>query len=301
MATDSRCKFWFGTEERMNWFPTPLQGADSSPIGWATDATLLNGGGSADHSWGSHKRYSYEWPQSSSPEVAQRMKSYRDGSYGRGLLYFIDPFTFRTNVLPASLAAPGVAVGSDAPSLVYDLEPQSVLVSGGETLDLPVSAAYYNLASTLVQTQATADSSTFIPIPTGMTLHVGAFYAFTGTGGIFATPVNLNGTLGTPVKLTTIANSSTSVVSNTFTGIKGIRIWAGRTTNVASSITATAMIARLVETGKPAPSQGPWIGGQGHSGCRFSGTPTYVSNSPIDGGRIGFAASFIEVGSWIYG
>lgn len=301
MALNTRRCFWFGTEDRADWFPTPLQGADSSPTGWSTDATLLNGGGTADHSWGSHKRYSYEWPQSSSPEVAQKMKSYRDGSYGRGLIYFIDPLTFKGNILPASLAAPGMAVGSEAPTLVYDLEPQAVVVSGGENLDLPVNAAYYNLSSTPVQAQATLDSSTFIPIPTGMTLHLGAFYSFTGTGGIFATPVNLNGTLGTPVKLTAIANSSATVVADTFTGIKGVRIWMGRTTAVTSSVTATALIGRLVETGQAAPSQGPWIGGQGHSGCRFSGTPTYVSNSPIEGGRIGFAASFIEVGSWIYG
>lgn len=44
-----------------------------------------------------------------------------------------------------------------------------------------------------------------------------------------------------------------------------------------------------------------WVGGQGHSGARFSGTPTYVTNSPINGGRIGFAATFTEVGSWVYG
>lgn len=301
MAIDTRRCFWFGTEERADFFPTPLQGADASPTGWSTDATLLNGGGSADHSWGSHKRYSFEWPQSSSPEVAQKMKSYRDGSYGRGLLYFIDPLSFKGNILPAVLAAPGMAVDSEAPSLIYDLEPQPVSISGGEALDLPVTGAYYNLGATAVQTQATPDSSTFIPIPTGMTLHVGAFYSFTGTAGIFATPVNLNGTLGTPVKLTDLSSSSTSVVSNSFVGVKGVRIWAGRTSNVASTLTANAMIARLVETGKPAPSQGPWIGGQGHSGCRFSGVPTYVINSPIEGGRIGFAASFIEVGSWVYG
>lgn len=285
----------------MLWFPTPIQGADSSPEAWSADGTLLNGGGWATHSWGSHKRYSYEWPQSSSPEVAQKMKSYRDGTYGRGPLYFIDPSTFTTNVLPASLASPSMAIDSEAPSLVYDLEPESVVTSGGEALDLPVASAYYNLSSTAVRTQATADSSTFIPIPTGMTLHVGAFYSFTGTGGIFATPVNLNGTLGTPVKLTTLANSSTSVVSNSFSGVKGVRIWVGRTTAVTSSVTATALISRLVETGKPAPSQGPWIGGQGHSGCRFLGTPTYITNSTHWGGRIGFAASFVEVGSWIYG
>lgn len=48
-------------------------------------------------------------------------------------------------------------------------------------------------------------------------------------------------------------------------------------------------------------SAGPWIGGQGHSGCRFATTPSYVTNSGYAGGRIGFAASFTEVGDWVFG
>lgn len=48
-------------------------------------------------------------------------------------------------------------------------------------------------------------------------------------------------------------------------------------------------------------SSGPWIGGQGHSGCRFANTPSYVTNSGYAGGRIGFAASFTEVGDWVFG
>src|SRR5690606_3795009 len=84
----SRCGLWFGTEQHAGWFPTPLSGADSSPVGWGADGTHLNGGGWAMGSWNSHKRYTYEWGQSSSREVAQLLKSYRDGTYGRGLLYF---------------------------------------------------------------------------------------------------------------------------------------------------------------------------------------------------------------------
>ena len=47
--------------------------------------------------------------------------------------------------------------------------------------------------------------------------------------------------------------------------------------------------------------RGPWIGGMGHSGCRFAGKPTYVGNTGVGGGQVSFAATFVGVGSWIHG
>lgn len=491
-------------------FPTPLQGADSSPSAWGVDGTLLNGGGYGFNSFGSHKRYTYEWPQSSSPETAQMMKSYRDGTYGRGLLYFLEPGIYRTNILPAHWADPSMSLNSEAPSLVYGVGPIAVATSGGEDLALPISSAQYDLSTTPAQTIPTPDSSVFIPVPEGHTLFLGAFYSGTGTGGVFATPVNSNGTLGTAVRLTEKPNSDTTAVTDRFSGdIRGVRLWIGRLDSTPSSVTIAAMAGRLIEseyavgftpwteearnlqpnpsfettiglynaglnctiarttgsstvgsyaleqtvtatgrsyvwesgptTGVPvtagltyyvsaafralvglrpmdigivfrdaagavpwpssygpavtpavigggyrvshsavapvgavrmqivlrsntavvgdiykwdaimqsssnvpyidgsmvAPDEytqyrwlgtvgnsasvkevrtqignpakqaklvaGPWIGGQGHSGCRFAGTPSYVTNSPIEGGRVGFAASFIETGSWTYG
>lgn len=309
MAIDKRRCFWFGTEERAGWFATPLQGAESSPSAWGVDGTLLNGGGYAFNSFASHKRYTYEWPQSSSPETAQMMKSYRDGTYGRGLLYFLEPGIYRTNILPASWADPSMALNNEAPSLVYGTDPRPTPTSGGDALNLPIVSATYDLSSAEAKGTPTPDSSLFLPVPTGHTLLLGAFYSSTGSGGVFATPVNGNGTLGDTVKLTEKSNSDADVVTDQFSGdIRGVRIWVSRTDGTASSVTIAAMSGRLIETtdvSSPAKlakiSAGPWIGGQGHSGCRFLGTPSYVSNSPIEGGRVGFAASFAEVGSWVYG
>lgn len=309
MAVNSRCAFWFGTEERAGWFATPLRGADSSPSSWGVDGTLLSGGGYGFHAFGSHKRYTYEWPQSSSPQVAQMMKSYRDGTYGRGLLYFLEPGIYKTNVLPATWADPSMAINHEGPSLVYGQDPIGPPTSGGFNLGLPVVSAQYDLSSVTPRTAPTPDSSVFIPIPTNHTLILGAFYSATGTAGVFATPINDNGTLGATVRLTEKDNSESTVVTDEFSGnIRGVRIWIGRGDSTESTITLTAMIGRLIETsdmGNPAKvaliSAGPWIGGQGHSGCRFLGTPSYVNNGPVEGGRVGFAASFVEVGSWVYG
>ena len=301
MAVSSRRKaFWFGTEERMDWFASPLQGADSSPEGWGVSGTLLNGGGYGYNSWGTHKNFTYEWPESSSPEVAQMMKSYRDGTYGRGLLYFIEPMTYTTNILPALWADPSLAVGGESPSIVPGVQPTAVPTSGWETNGLPVKSAYFS--SVPYSPTVDTDRTVFVPIPEGYTLYLGAFYS--GANSIFAVPVVANGGTLAPVALTQLANDSDVVVHDTFSGVKGVRLWVNG--NAGGGTTVTALIARLIKTGS-SPSaverlkRGPWVGGQGHSGARFMGAPSYVTNSPIAGGRVGFAASLKEVGSWEFG
>lgn len=258
MPLDTRRCFWFGTEERAGFISTPLKGADSSPSAWGVDGTLLNGGGYAFNSFGSHKRYSYEWPQSSSPEAAQLMKSYRDGTYGRGLLYFLEPGIYRTNILPAHWADPSMSINNEAPSLVYGVDPIAVPTSGGFELGLPITSAQYDLSSVPVQTTPTPESSVFIPVPTGHTLFLGAFYSASGSGGIFATPINGNGTLGTTLRLTEKGNSETDVVNDQISGdIRGVRLWVGRESAIDSTVTIAAMSGRLIET-SDLPVYGPW-------------------------------------------
>lgn len=293
----------------MEMFATPLRGAESTPSAWSANGTLLNGGGFGFNSFGSHKRYTYEWPSTSTPQDAQKMKSYFDGTYGRGLVYFLEPGIYGTNVLPASWADPSKSVRNDAPSLVYDVEPSAVPTSGSGANDLPVQSAQYDLSTVSPRSTPTPDSSVFIPIPPGHTLLVGAFYSATGSGGVFASPVNQNGAVEAAVRLTPKGNTDPEIVTDEFSGnIRGVRLWVGREDALPSLVTLTAMCARLLETSDlsspakvAAVKTGPWVGGQGNSGCRFAGPPSYVTNGPINGGQIGFAASFVEVGSWVYG
>ena len=290
---------WFGTEERMQWIAAPLSGADMSPEGWGVGGTLLSGGGYQQSSWGTHKNYTFEWSGASSLEVAQLMKSYRDGTYGRGLLYFIDPLTYGLNVLPARLADPSMAVGDESASLAYGASATSVVSAATALSGLPVSGALYNLNG--VPANIRASESTFIPIPAGYTLHLTALYSATGTGGIFATPQISKGSLGAAVRLAANAVTATNPTSHAFSSANasGVRIWLGRTSTAASTVSAYAMIGRLAKTGQPAPG-GAWVGGMGHSGVKFSAPPTYTANNGVGGGQAGYAASFREVGSWLY-
>lgn len=325
MVYVTRKNLWMDVEGGWRgWFKTPLTGADSSPQGWGADGTLLNGGGYAVSSFGSHKQYQYEWGESSSRQEAQFMKSLADGTYGRGLIHFIEPTLYDQNILPARTADPSMAIEDEGSSFVYGYNPTPVPTSNWEQNLLPITSAFYDLANESAGYRGIEDS-TYVTIPEGYTLYLGAFYQATGSGGIFIREVLSNGREGRDIMLTPIDNESPVIAVDTFSGIRGVRIWLGKYATGAASVTATALIARLISTdrilideagyaegeyglepygGVLTPThidQGPWIGGMGHSGCKFVGKPSFVSNTGVNGGQVGFAATFKEVGSYLYG
>lgn len=319
-------RLWFGTLERMTWFRTPRPGADSSPSGWEAGGTLLNGGGYQGNSWNSHKVYTYDWPESSSRQEAQMMKSYADGSYGRGLIYFVDPLIFDQNVLPARWADPSMALDWDGASHVAGIDPTSSLTTSGDGLGLPVQSANYNMLNTAVGWRGFEDA-VYLPIPTGYTLVLGAFYSATGTGRVLVAPHRAGLTPGpTTTSLPQLANNtSPTTVGSTFSDIPGVWLWIGKTASGAATVRLSALRAKLVPSLPDGVGGGygedeygmewyggvaegdsiliadeTWMGGMGHSGTRFIGKPTYSPTSGVNGGQIGFAASFREVGDSVY-
>lgn len=295
-------RMWFGAMPgRMRWVPAPKSPAEASSQAWNAGDTYLNGGGFERHSWGSHKRYIYEWPESSSREAAQIMKSYRDGSFGKGLIYFIDPLTYDTNILPAQWADPSMTTDLEGGILVEGVEPTSVPTSGGALNDLPVNSAFFDLNDAPSGYRGDRESL-FVPIPEGYTLYLGAFYQATGSGTVSVAPVDSNGNTGTSSQLPATGNLDTSIFSGSYSGGAGVRIWVGKTSGGAASVTLTGMVARIYETGKTPPTKflsGPWVGGMGHSGCRFVGVPTLMEHSAVNDGQVSYAASFKEVGMWL--
>mgnify|MGYP003417739565 len=295
---DNEKRMWFGTEERMGWIETPLSGADVSPAGWSADATMLNGGGFALNSWASHKRFSFGWGESATRQLASTLHSYADGSFGRGLLYFLDPMWYEINVLPKHWADPSMALNAEAPPLIYDVDPSSTPTSPNSN-NLPVQTAIYT-PPTAGFNQA---DSLFIPIPEGHYLHLGAVYTRTGTGGVFYSPVSLTGATGAAVLLPQTAPNAATLNATVIpqSGLKGIRLWIGKTSGAASTVSITGMVARI---SSPSDAIGGmlernWLGGQGHTGCRFVGKPTLVNYNGVLGGQVGVGATFAEVGGWL--
>jgi len=297
-------KLFFGTENRMVFFPTPLSGAASSPVGLESGGNLVNGGGYQNNSFGSHKQYIYEWSGASAREAAQLMKSYADGTYGRGLIYFTSPLSYGVNVLPSFWADPSMGLGYEGASLVYGVDATSVPTPEWIVNELPILSAYYDLTGYASGWRG-KEQAVFVPIPTGYILSVGAFYSNTGTAGVFYRTQSTSGGLGEATKIDPLDNDSSVVVDTDISGpdINGVWIYVGKSSTTASTITLSGMVARLriATASQSTISSGPWVGGQGHSGCRFIGKPTYVENTGVNDGQVGFAASFREVGHWLYG
>ena len=320
MAYSNRDQFWFGTEHVAGWFRTPLRGADVSPEAWSEGGVLLNGGGWQVTSRGSHKNYQWEWKRSTPYAYAQKMKSYFEGTYGRGLIYFIDPMVMDKNLFPAQWADPSIGIDGDGPSLVYGEEPVAS-DTPANTNGYPVTSATYDLGYIAAGWRGREDA-VFLPVPEGYTLLLGAQYEATGSGGVFIRVSN-GGTLAEVEPLPPVPLDG-DLVSTFVTATSGVWVFVGKSTSGAATITLRGMTARLIKTAEfasgegygegeygggpyggvsPATSalvQGPWVGGMGHSGCRFTQAPSFEITGPLNGGQAGFAASFREVGSFAY-
>lgn len=335
MAYSDRKRLWFGTAigGGMGWFYTPLQGAEMNPEAWSNGGALLSGGGYQQNSFGSHKTYTFEWPSSSSREAAALMKAYADGTYGRGLIYFIDPLIYDKNILPAQWADPSMVLDYEGTSHVYGEVPTGSNTANWKTNRLPVRSATYDLTYIAPGFRGKEDA-VFVPIPTGYSLLLGAVYSATGTGGVFVSWQDDSGVVQAPQRLTNVSATASGPVFLPGVAMsgEGVWLWVGKTATGASSVTLTSMIARLVKTedltsgsgdgdgvfgsgfygeftyglgdgSGPIPSvvrarSGPWEPGMGHSGCRFIGKPTYIANTGVNGGQVSYAASFREVGMW---
>ena len=303
IATSVGNKMWFGTRENMQWIDTPLSGADVSPQTWTAGGTLLNGGGWQKNAEGSHKTYNYSWRNSSTRQTAQLMQSYRDGDYGTGLIYFVDPLTYNTNILPKGWASPHLTTNGGYPSLVPGTTPVRVPLSwapGSQNghNSYPSGWASYALP-TGVQTEF---HRLFVPIPEGFSLFLGAVYNSTASVAIRGRRVHRDGSTGPEftVEHTPVYDARVCTQEIVAGDDVGVELYVGKSGPNSASIDIKAITARVQPSFKApaAIESGPWVGGQGHSGVRFDGAPTYIEYNGVGGGQVGYAATFREVGAW---
>ena len=303
-ATSVGNKMWFGTREYMQWIDTPKAGADVSPDSWSAGGTLLNGGGWQKNAFASHKTYRFAWRDSSARIAAQIMHSYRDGTWGEGLIYFVDPLTYTTNILPKGWADPSLAARGGASLIPGVIPTVSKKAPGLDTpqdfrlQNYPLMWANYAIPAGAPRT----GKRLFVPIPEGFSLHLGVVWTGSDNTYMAGRRVKEDGTFGPVFKIESVPAHDGRVTRNNIlgNGDAGIEIWVQKDGNLAGAISLKAMTARVQPEFKApdAISRGPWIGGQGNSGCRFEGAPTYIEHNGVGGGQVGYAASFKEVGSW---
>lgn len=288
----NRDKMWFGTENYQTWIETPQSGADVSPTGHGTSGTNLQGGGFVRNSWDSHKTFQFSWGDSADLALASLIHSFRNGTYGRGLLYFHDPMYYGQNILPARWADPSMAVNYEAQPLIRGVWPRATF-TGANPHRLPVQTAVYDVPAGY--TSEAADDELYIPIPPGFGLWVGAVHTSSSpSAGIYLRM--LSGVSALP----TTATSAPQLLP--FYVPPGTAPWARlglRNSGVSThTLSIAGMIARLVPPGEIVDQGGPWVAGQGHSGCEFRGSPTLINYNGVNGGQVGLACTLEETGAW---
>ena len=304
LATSLAPKMWFATRDYGTWIDTPLSGADVSPEGWSAGGALLNGGGWQKKSAASHKTFQFSWRNSSAQVAAQKLHSFRDGAWGDGPFYFVDPLTYKTNILPKGWAQPSLGA-KGFPSLIPGVKPVLGRLTWGDKPqnfrlnDYPLMWATYGIPGGA----PVVGRKLFIPIPEGMSLHFGAVWQGTPSVSLKMRRVKWDGTYGTSFTVESVPAYDDRVTISEIVGNgdAGVELWVEKIGVNSATFAVKAMTARLQPEFKaPGLIQlGPWIGGQGNSGVEFDGEPTYVNNTGVNGGQVGYTASFREVGDWL--
>ena len=298
-----RKKMWFGTIHHSQWINTPLTGADMTPQGWGTEGTYLSGGGFVRQSQDSHRTYMFEWGNASAREDAEIMQAYRDGVYSKkasDLMYFVDPLMYTRNVLPRRWAQPSILLRDGVTSEPSPLGTVSPPVSppppeivndlGYPMRGVRVSSPIQSTASANLITEPGV-GSVWIPIPEGKRLVTWTRAdnpGISNSHGIRYRYLSHQGTWST----SSLIDRSGETPS--FVNAKGVLLIA---TGDFDFYGARAILTEPNFSDAPADVLN-WVPGMGHSGCSFVGNPTWVANSGVNGGQIGYAATLKEVGDW---
>lgn len=276
---------YFGNRERMTWVKAPAINADLSPNRWTNSGTYLNGGGYVRSSGTSHKVYQFAWNLAKSEDI-RGVLDYYSGIYGDGLIYFLDPFAIRTNLLPVYWSAPRLGK-DDAPTLVRDQRP-TLVATAFNTNDYPTMSAVYTLSA------ASTPAELYIPVPPGYVFHLGVHGTATGTARVEVIPTNINGTVRTAVDAPLMSVTTQQRTNTAVDNVSGVTI---RVTGTGI-LNLAGMMAQVLEAGQEV-LPGGFISGQGHSGVRFDGVPVLTGYSAPEALDLqGASATLKEVGSW---
>lgn len=281
----------------------PQQDMTTPNAGYSEVLDFEYGGADVVAASQSHRRYEFSW---SGKEVSDftsvdQIKRLASGEYGTGLIYFADPYNYRTNLLPPAWASPSL-IKSGWRS-IYDSPPTNFdPIAWANDTNQPRLSPTFNITSTAGQPPSDARSICVLPVPPTHTLHLGFSATATGSAVIRVRPIKRDGTYDTPVDLTLISWLDTLRMNTTFDGstYQAVEVYFTRTSSADSTLTVTSGMAQLLPTGD-AQSVSIFHSGQGNTGCKFETNAIEEQYTYTDMRRNyrikGISATLIEVGT----
>lgn len=292
---------WFGNTSKFVTLPAPDFPFAVSEVGYGDTMAFENGGHAAAFSQGFAKRYDFAYGIHDS-DLLGKVRRFRQGSYGTGLLNFANPFVYERNLFSPAWAEPGLIEGGDWAN-IGENTPSYAAVSAN-SYDQPLRKATWSITATANTAPSAARASFIIPIPPSYTLHLGVSGAVTGTAVQRVIAYNIAAGTSAASNLTPLTDTSSTRLNASFAGssydyVQVFNDW--RTSSAASTATVTSRLAQLWPTGVTPTLTGNHVPGEGHTGLKFfSGSmeSSYrVLASDARYSSLGF--SLIETGAWL--
>lgn len=198
-------KVWFGNINQAQYVEAPESGMDADYVGVSERLDFQNGGAYVTMSEGTHREFNMAWGIKNK-SLLNFLPQYRNGAFGSGLLYWVDPFA--TNVFPPHFARPELTtkgwpslVGAGVPAtLVRTTALRTNLIHNpsfetgvttwtvGANTSFAVSTAQKQFGSQsglITRLNTTAGNGYILRTVTGLTVgntYTFSFYVYGGTG-----------------------------------------------------------------------------------------------------------------------
>lgn len=289
-------KLWFGIPgTHMELLPAPSIESSSSNASYAETIEFENGGGDVRRS--SQFRKIFSFAILGTVEETEGINGYSrfsSGFYGDGPFFFVDPYTYGTNVLPPAWASPGlIEIGWQK---ISDFEPTFV-DTVANVYGQPARTAIFDVES--ADAVVASGSYCTIVIPPGKFLHLGASGSAAGGARVSVLPILSDNSSGSVVDLVLLDPAGATRMNTVFSGdtYQAVTIYLPSSTIAGSVIQITSMMAQITDT-DATPSVSNHIHGEGHTGVEFISPAVIESYVYIDPPRKGTAFDIMEVEAW---
>lgn len=295
-------QMWMGIPgNHAQWVPCPLIDSSITRTRYAERMQFQNGGGDVQRSNQYQMEYnlSFNGPAHEADGI-DALNRFASGYYGDGYVYLAYPTHFKTNIFSAQWATPALLGWSNSVYANGSIAATSGTIAAGSNLS-KTSMTFSILGST----NSVPDERFTILVPPGYTLILGATGSATGTGVVRQRVRSITGTVTSTTSLTLIGVDSTSgrynsTVAGGSTGVT-VEVYLSKTSSAVSTVTLTALSARLYETSKYSSTlleDNVQVYGEGSTGLQFADNAVVENYSYMYPPRKAVSTTLVEVEAW---
>lgn len=283
--------------------PAPESGMDASSVGETDAMTFTNGGAFQSNSAGTHREFNMGWGVQEK-SVMNFLNEFRNGVYGTGLLYMVDPFA--TNHMPPHWANPGLTcfgwpslIGPGVKPVRTDtVAPNPTIPFPAIPQGMPASGAKYPVMGTV---GAVPERKLTLLIPADRDLHLGFAGMVTGGAALRMRTITRAGAYGPVSDLTMLNPAGTTRLNTKVSGAayRAVQVYMTPTVPGGGNINLVSSKAIYALPTESPVLTGVHTEGEGHTGLVMEEVTTTYIQAARNRKLVSTAAKFTEIEAWL--